>query len=140
MDLVAISSSAADVARSIAGIRYSYAREVETIPATPAVMIGMATAPEIIPGNRQVTNMHLPIRLYVERLTDQARDVTTTYGYVNSFVFAYASSQSLGGTVADAYITAWDTNVWDSIGGALYGVVEFTLSITVHETVHQSLT
>lgn len=140
MDLVAISSNAADVARRISGIRYSYPREVDTIAATPAVMIGMATAREVIPGNRQVTNLDLPIRLYVERVSDQARDVTASYGYVNSFVFAYASSQSLGGTVDDAYVTAWDTNVWDSIGGAMYSVVEFTLSITVHETVHQSLT
>lgn len=139
MDLLAISSNAANVARGIAGIRYAYAREQETIPGTPAVVVGMATSASVIPGNRQVTNFALPVRLYVERLADQPRDVATAYGYVSTFVTTYAVNQSLNGSVQDAYITAWDTGVYDEIGGALYSVVDFTLNVTVHEAVTQGL-
>lgn len=139
MNLYSIASSAADVARGISGIRYAYPTEVETIPATPAVVVGMAGNATVIPGDRQVTGFQLPVRLYVEAVSDIPRNVQTIYGYVNTFVATYALHQGLAGTVQQAYITAWETDRRYLVGGAEYHAIDFTLTVGVHEQVTQSL-
>lgn len=139
MDLVAISSNAAAVAGTISGVRYSYATEQSAIPGTPAVVVGLARNATVIGGDRQVTNFELPVRLYVEAVSERPRNVATIYGYVSTFVTTYALNQNLGGTVQQAYVSNWNTDLRYEVAGALYEAVDFTLAITVHEQVNQHL-
>jgi hypothetical protein len=138
VDLNLIAQNVAAVASSISGVRGASPWEVDTIPATPYAVVGMSRA-QIIPGDRQVTNMTMPLRLYVERIADSARDAKTTNTYVATFVTTFAKDQSLAAAVTDSYIAAWDSDVFYAIGGALYAAVDFTLSVTVHEHVVQAL-
>lgn len=139
MNLVTITDNIALVAASITGIRGAYGQEPDAVPGTPFVIVGLPRAFEVIPGNRTVTNMAIPVRLYIERLSDEKRDARIAYGYVATFITTFALDQSLGGTVSDCTITGWDTNQFDAVAGATYAVVEFTASVTVHEAVPQAL-
>ncbi len=139
MDLVAITDNMATLAATISGIRGASGQETDTIPATPYVVIGLPIAHEVIPGDRTVTNMAIPVRLYIERVSDDKRDSRRAFAFVATFVTTFALDQDLSGTVQDCTITGWDTSKFDSVGGALYWVVEFTASVTVHEHVPQAL-
>lgn len=138
MNLNTIAQNIAAVASSISGVRGASPWDVDTVPATPYVVVGMSRA-QVIPGDRQVVNAQIPFRLYVERTADGARDAKGTNSYVNDFLTTFALDQSLGGAVTDATITAWDSDVFYAIGGATYAAVDFTLSVTVHEHVPQAL-
>lgn len=143
MNLITITDNIATIAGTITGIRGASGQELDTIPGTPYVVVGLPKALEVLPGNRQITNMAIPVYLLIERLSDQKRDLRVAYGYVPTFVTTFASNQGLSsalptGTI-DAYVNAWDTNTTYSIGGATYWAVDFTLYVTVHEPVTQSL-
>jgi hypothetical protein len=53
---------------------------------------------------------------------------------VDAFVTAYRNGLTLGGTVTEARITAWNTDLYAEVGSALYQVVEFTLLVVVTDT------
>lgn len=137
-DLNLIAQSAIAVASSISGIRGGSAWDVDTIPVTPYVVAGMSRA-DVTPGDRTVVRGEIPIRLYVERMADSARDTNTVNSYVNTFITTFALDQDLGGHVTDATITAWDADRFYQVGGALYAAVDFTLSFFVDTHVPQAL-
>ena len=139
MNLVTISDNIAAVASTLSGVRGASGQGLDTIPVTPYVVVGLPTGLNVIPGNRQVTNIDFPLHLYIERVSGEKRDIRALYNWIPTFVNAYAADQSLGNVVSDCYITAWDTNVVDTVGGEDYRVVDFTLSVTVHEAITQAL-
>lgn len=140
MDFGAIRTAISDIALEVPGIRYGYPRGASAVAGTPAVVVGMAAADEIIPGNRQVTNMRFPFELLIERTTgDLARDAAKYDTFVNLIVAKFAGDQNLNDTVTMAYVTAWDTDHFVEYGGATYAGILFTLSVTVHEVMPQGL-
>ena len=139
MDFAAIRTAIGDLSLEVTGVRKVYPRGADAVAVTPAVVVGMPRADEVIPGNRQVTNMSIPFELLIERTADQARDSALLDSYVNLFVAKFAREQSLNDTVVMAYITEWDSGHFAEYGGATYAGVLFTLTVTVHETMTQAL-
>ena len=72
MNLITITDNIALVAATITGIRGANGQEVDTIPGTPWVVVGLPKAVQVINGDRTVVNMDIPIRLYVERLSTRS--------------------------------------------------------------------
>ena len=138
MNLITITDNVATVAASISGIRGATGQEPDSIPMTPYVVVGLPKA-LVIPGDRTVTTMDLPMYVLIERLSGAQRDLRIAYGFVPTFVTTFAVNQSLSGTVQDATITGWDTNTEYTIAGATYWAVEFTLTVGLHEHVPQKL-
>lgn len=136
--LNSINQGIAAVASTITGVRGASPWEVDTIPATPYAVVGMGRS-SVIPGDRTVINLQVPMRLYYERLADSARNAKDTLSMVGDFVTAFALDQDLGGAATDATLTAWDADVFYAIGGAEYAAVDFTVSVTVHEHIPQAL-
>ena len=106
--------------------------------ATPAVIVGEPRG-EIVPGNRQVINLTIPVYLLVEAVSDQPRDTQKVDDLLNSFITTFAANQGLSGTVTWSYLTSFDTDYAVTIGAATYYGVSFTLTASTHETVTQTL-
>lgn len=137
MNLLTITDNIATVAATISGVRGASGQELDTIPVTPFVMVGLPRAFEVVPGDRQITNMAIPIWLYIERVSDQKRDLRVAYGFIPTFVTTFALNGSLSGAVTHIYITAWDPTLALEVGGSTYWAIEFTATVTVHEQVTQ---
>ena len=83
--------------------------------------------------------MDVPLRLYIERLSDASRDTQKADDFIATYITTFASNQSLSSAVQQCYITAWDSDVFYAIGGATHAAVDFTLSVSLHEHVTQHL-
>ena len=84
-------------------------------------------------GQRSI-NYTFPIRCYVERTSNADTVAATVNDLVDAFVVAYEKGITLGGTVAQAQITGWNTDLYAEIGEASYQVIEFTLTALLRES------
>jgi hypothetical protein len=115
-------------AAGIAGMRGTSPTAPDTIPASPWTIVGAHQA--VMDGI--TTHITFPLRVYVERVTDDARTQAVVNDLVDAMVAAYWDGITIGGTVAQARIVAWNTDLWNpDIGGVAYQVPEFTLVVTI---------
>lgn len=137
-DLNLIHQEIAAVASTISGMRGASPWEVDTIPVTPYAVVGMSRA-TVITGDRTVTNIEFPLRLYVERVGSGDRDAQLTNSFIGTYQTSFASNGGLHGAVTHIYISGWDADRYYLIGSATYAAVDFVLTATVHEHISQSL-
>ena len=118
-------------AAGVNGIRGAFPRVPETIPATPAVVLGQMTW-TTIPGDRERTTYTFDLLLYVERTSTDDRVISTTDDLVDLIQAAYASGITLGqgGQTTQCVIRGGSSNEWVSIGEALYLVTKFQLELS----------
>lgn len=120
-------------AGGIAGMAGTSARAPETIPSSPWMVVGSHSA-VYTPGNpRESIVYQFPLRLYVERLGDDADTLTTTNDLIELVIAAFAVNVTLAGgqNTTSCFIRSWDTNKWDTIGSAMYQATDFRLELSV---------
>jgi hypothetical protein len=133
MNTNAVCTAVAAKAAGIAGMRGTSALLPDTIPSSPWLIVGSHAA-AYDAGPMDHIHYTFPLRCYVERAPDSARTQATVNDLVDAFVTAYRNGLTLGGTVTEARITAWNTDLYAEVGSALYQVVEFTLLVVVTDT------
>ena len=138
INLTTIRENIATVAGTVSGVRYTYPRGADTIAGTPSVVVGDPAA-EVIPGNRMVVNATIPMDLWIEQVSDTARDTKKVDDFVGTFLTTFAANQGLSGAVSYCVITGFDTDRYAELGEARYSGVRFTLFASVHEAVTQGL-
>ena len=135
MNTNAVCTAVAAKAVGIAGVRGASSVVPETIPAAPWVIVGShsATSGGGTMGRRRI-DYTFPLRCYVERTADAGRTETMVNDLVDAFVNAYEAGINYGGTATEGRITSWNTDLYASIGGSDYQVIEFSLSMRVDES------
>lgn len=134
MNTNAVAVAVAAKAAGVAGIRGTSPRPPDKIPSSPWAIVGSHQAVNS-GGNigQRSIRYTFPVRVYVERTSDADRVAATINDLVDAFVVAYEAGITLGGTVTQAQITAWNTDLYAEVADAEYQVIEFTLTVLVQE-------
>lgn len=133
MNTNALCTAVAAKASTVTALRGYSAVVPDTIPSSPWLIVGSHSA-TYEAGNMDKIRYTFPLRVYVERAADSARTQVVVNDLVDAMVTAYRNGLTYGGTVAEARVTAWNTDLYVEVGGALYQVVEFTLFALVLDT------
>lgn len=136
MDLIGIATQLDKTLGAMAGVRSHYPQHPDTVGATPCVVIGMAKGTTRT-GSQQRTQIEVPVRIYLERISDDARVAADVSPWVNAVIAALAPINSAQSTGLWAVITGidWDTDKYYAVGGSAYAAIDFTLHMEQIETV-----
>jgi len=115
---------------AITGIRAALPRLPETIPASPALVLGQMTW-ETTPGDRERTTYVFDLVLFVERTSDDDRVIADTDDLIDLVQAAYVSGITIGQTAqtTQCVIRGGASNEWGKVGGAEYLLTTFRLEL-----------
>lgn len=116
----------------VAGIRAALPRLPETIPASPAIVLGQMTWSKI-PGDRERTTLLFDLELYVERLATDDRTIATADDLIELVEQAYTQGITLGlspGGTTQCVIRSGSANTWPTIGSTEYLLVRWQLELS----------
>lgn len=131
-DITPADARAAIIATVLAvpGIRAALPRLPETIPVSPCAVIGPHTATYAAGQSRQRVRMLFPLRVYVERTSDDDRTMAAAEALIRPVIAAFSAGITLGGaTTTQMLVTGWDADHWETVGSAEYLMVEFALAL-----------
>lgn len=136
MDIPGIKGLLADRLRTVANVRKSFSEHPASIPITPAIVVGQPKA-QITPGNRQLTLLTQPFRVYVGKIDDARTEALINplaQGCLNAL--APISSAMPSNSLLWNSITAieFDTDKYYEVSGVSYQAIDFTLHMSISET------
>lgn len=121
-------------AAAVNGIRSASAESLDTVGPTPSLTVGPTTG-RITAANYEVITITYPARLYLARTRRESWSQRQIANLLDLLRIANRSDITLGGTVTQCLLTAWDADRWVTIDGAEYQVVDLTYTVDVHAAV-----
>ncbi len=130
MSTQAIAAAVAAKTAAVTGMRGASANTINALPASPWAVVGNHRG-TFEAGAFEEMTYTFTMHTFVERTGDDDQTQATVNDLLDAIIAAFRSGITLGTTVAQTRITAWNTDLYQETATAKYQVLETTLEILV---------
>ena len=139
MNITTIRTNIDTILSGVSGIRSHSPRDVDQLGPTPATVVRNSRATKIEPSSRRITWLDVPFRLYVGRVSDEARNAKILDDLVEAIITAFetVANSTLSGACTLAYVREY-AEAFYSVGGEDYQAIDFILDVEVKTVTYSS--
>jgi hypothetical protein len=126
-----IAAQLAANALTVTGMKGSSATPVDQIPDIPYTVVGPPAGQLLQPGSWERLLIAFPMRTYVARVDDSKRVQATVNDFLDVFLSTFRLGITLGGNVTEAVLRTWNTNVFYTLNGEEFQVIDWQVAVEV---------